>query len=64
MTDFQKFKKLYKDFGIILKTEKINKVFILILSPTKSSKFVGCFSSGSEIVFDLKGKFLSQSFYE
>ena len=64
MTDLQKFKKLYKGFGIILETEKINKVFILTLSPTKTSKFVGYFNSGSEIVFNLKGEFLSQSFYE
>jgi len=64
MTDFQKFKKLYKGFGIILKTEKINKVFVLKLSTNEFFKFCGSPGSGSEIVFNLKGKFLSQSFYE
>ena len=64
MTDIKKFIKLYKEFGIILKTEKVNSVFVVNLSSNISTKFNGYIGFGSEIVFDLNGKFLGQSFYE
>ena len=64
MTDIEKFIKLYEEFGIILKIEKVNSVFIVTLSRDVSIKFNGSIGCGSEVVFDLNGKFSCQSFYE
>lgn len=77
MTDLKKFIALYKGFGIKcivntriksnIKTQHIylNSVFFDDgRKPTISKKFDGYLDFYSEAIFDEKGKFISQGFWE
>ena len=72
MSDIEKFKKLYKSFGIICNEieEKGNRCIRLSKDgdceegDTVSEKLDGYSGFLSEILFDKNGKFISQGFWE
>ena len=78
MTDLEKFIELYKSFGIDLKQEPFENDWggyvddekpvtgghRLELCEGDSDKFVGYTGFCSEVVFDKKGKFVRQGFWE
>ena len=63
MKDINKFIKLYKSFGIVIKRSEHSGKQFLLLGDDKSFD-ESCIGFYSQIVFDGKGKFISQGFYE
>ena len=76
MTDLKKFIKLYKSFGIdclvneelyqnkMMKVIYFNDLFDTNSKITRSDKFGGYAGFYSTIIFDMKGKFIGQDFWE
>jgi hypothetical protein len=70
MTDLEKFKETYAQFGIELKTYigDNGNTFVDLNgfedSSTRSDKFDGYGSFMSDVEFDTNGKFLRQGFWE
>lgn len=74
MTDLEKFVELYRSFGIECKVVEYERIKRILLNSgskyitgnldddTKSEKFDG--HAGSEVMFDLTGKFIQQGFWE
>jgi hypothetical protein len=73
-TDLEKFRELYKSFGIDCKIQKEEEGFGIYLcgnvlyndgiNYTESDKFHGYTQFYSDIIFDKDGKFIKQGFWE
>lgn len=63
MTDLERFIDLYKSFGIELKVETINGELVVQMN-AKENGFIGYSGFGSDVIFDINGKFKEQGFWE
>jgi hypothetical protein len=70
MTDLERFKELYRSFGIIL-TERLmtdsrfaDPIVVITMEAHEHPKFKGYGGFGSDVTFDLEGNFIEQGFWE